>query len=249
MRTFTGRRRLLLVGALGASALVGTGTALAVSSGGNGGSPFWNDVAHRLGVTPTRLQTAMQQAMADRLDALVKQGALTRAQADAIEKRMQQHPGGPLMGPGWDGDRLGPPMFPHRGLRGRPFGGPGFMHPGPIGGTLQAAATYLGVPIRTLLSDLRSGKPLASVAQAQGKSVTGLEQAMIHAATSQLDAAVKAGHLTTAQRDTIVPELSAGLKDFVEHGFQWRHDDEGGRGLGMGMGMGWGAAPAAGSGV
>ena len=247
MRTFTGRRRLLLVGALGASALVGTGTALAVSSGGNGGSPFWNDVAHRLGVTPTRLQTAMQQAMADRLEALVKQGALTRAQADAIEKRMRE---GPFMGPGWGGDRLGPPTFPHRGLRGHAFG-PGFMHPGPIGGTLQAAATYLGVPIRTLLSDLRSGKPLASVAQAQGKSVTGLEQAMIHAATSQLDAAVKAGHLTTAQRDTIVPELSAGLKDFVEHGFQWRHDDEGGRGLGMGMGMGmgWGAAPAASSGV
>ncbi len=248
MRRFTGRRRLLLVGALGASVLVGTGTALAVSSGGNGASPFWNDVARRLGVTPTRLQSAMQQAMADRLNELVKQGTLTRAQADAILKRMRQHPDGPFVGPGWDRDRLGPPMFPHRGLRGHAFGGPGFMHPGPFGGSLQAAATYLGVPVGALLTDLRSGKTLASVAQTKGKSVAGLEQAMIHAATTQLDAAVKAGRLTTTQRATIAKMLSARLKDFVERGFQWHHDGDDG-GPARGMGMAWGAAPAVGSGV
>jgi len=249
MHRFTGRRRLLVVAALAASALVGTGTALAVSSTSNSGSPFWNDVARRLGVSPAKLHTAMQQALADRLNQLVKQGVLTRAQADAILRHAREHDG-PFGAPGWDGQRMGPPLFPRRGMRGHFFAGPpvGPMHPGPFGGVLQAASSYLDVPVATLLADVRAGKTLASVAQAQHKSVAGLEQAMIAAANKQLDAAVKAKRITQAQRDAIAPVVSARLKDFVEHGFRWHHDrddDDGRPGMGSG-GAPTGGAPAVG---
>src|SRR6266700_4098801 len=74
------------------------GTALATSS--SGGSTLLDDVAHRLGIAPAKLQTAINGAVTDRLNQLVKQGKLTRAQADAIEQRMKQHRGDfPFAGP------------------------------------------------------------------------------------------------------------------------------------------------------
>ncbi len=66
--------------------------------------------------------------------------------------------------------------------------------------SLQTAATYLGISPQTLGSDLRSGKTLAAIAKAKGKSVSGLEQAMLAAAKKQLDSAVKAKRLTAARR-------------------------------------------------
>ena len=61
---------------------------------------------------------------------------------------------------------------------GRPGGPPG----------AQAIATYLGITADTLRSDLQSGETLAQVATAAGKSVSGLEDAMIADASSHLDA-------------------------------------------------------------
>ena len=83
------------------------GTALATSS--SGGNSFLNDVARRLGVAPAKLQGAINGAVTDRLNQLVKQGKLTRAQANAIENgkpipaatRNQRvaHSGAPTDGP------------------------------------------------------------------------------------------------------------------------------------------------------
>ena len=80
---------------------------------------------------------------------------------------------------------------------------------------LQAAADYLGVSVDTLVSDLRSGKTLAQEAQAKGKSVDGLVKALTDAATSKLDAAVKAGWLTQAQEDAITAKLKQVVTDLV----------------------------------
>ncbi|HWD84386.1 MAG TPA: hypothetical protein VG321_01465 [Solirubrobacteraceae bacterium] len=59
---------------------------------------FFNDVAHRLHVTPAQLKKAMAGAFADRLSALVASGRLTKAQASAIEQRMKSS--GRFAGPG-----------------------------------------------------------------------------------------------------------------------------------------------------
>jgi hypothetical protein len=185
------------------------GTALATSS--SGGNPFLNDVAHRLGIAPAKLQSAINGALADRLNQLVKQGKLTRAQADAIEKRITAHGGvmpftGPSVGP-FGG-------FPHHRFGGGPRPFFGFPAMGPLG----TASSYLKVSQAALFKDLRSGKTLAAIAKANGKSVSGLEAAMIAPVKAHLGAAVTAGRLTKTQESRFLKVLSDGIDRFVTQG-------------------------------
>jgi hypothetical protein len=228
------RRIVIAAVALGVAGL--GGTALATSS--SGGSSFFDDVAHRLGVSPAKLQSAVNGALADRLDQLVKQGKLTRAQADEILKRAKANGGGFPFG-GWapfhrghDFDGPGGFGFRHHGF------GPGLV-PGPMGGPLAAAARYLGISNAELVKDLHSGKTLAAIAKARGKSVSGLESALIAPIRDRLDEAAKDGHLTKAQERHVLATLSKGIDGFVTHGFRFglrMHQDwdHGGRGEGGG---------------
>lgn len=70
---------------------------------------------------------------------------------------------------------------------------------GAPGVLLKAAAQYLGVSRAELVKDARAGQTLAQIATAHGKSVDGLEAAMLAALKTKLDAAVAAGKLTSAQ--------------------------------------------------
>jgi len=120
--------------------------------------------------------------------------------------------------------------------------GSGFRFGGPVMGSFESAAKYLGVSEQSLMSDLRSGKTLAQIAKAKGKSVSGLEQAMLASAKSKLDSAVKDGHLAKVQESRIVEMLSAGIDRLVTKGFpvfsgmhhgfdggpMWGHSDDGG---------------------
>lgn len=53
---------------------------------------------------------------------------------------------------------------------------------------ITAAADYLGLSQTDLQSQLQSGKSLADVAEDQGRSVSGLEEAMVAAMKSDIDA-------------------------------------------------------------
>src|SRR5215470_18008999 len=64
---------------------------------------------------------------------------------------------------------------------------PGFRHLG----KLDAAASYIGISEDQLNSELESGKTLAQVAQAHGKSADGLVNALVAEAKKHVDAAVK----------------------------------------------------------
>ena len=66
---------------------------------------------------------------------------------------------------------------------------------------MSAAANYLGMSLTDLRAQLQSGKSLADVAKAQGKSVSGLEAAMVSAVTTKIDANTK---LTAAQKTAIL---------------------------------------------
>src|SRR5215471_16716040 len=71
----------------------------------------------------------------------------------------------------------------------RPFGF-GFRRGGP-GGELEAAASYLGITTQQLLTDLRSGKTLAQIADGtSGKSAAGLVQALVTHEKQELKDAV-----------------------------------------------------------
>ena len=70
------------------------------------------------------------------------------------------------------------------------------------GSLLKAAAQYIGVDRAELVKEARSGRTLAQIATAHGKSVDGLKAAMLAAVKTKLDAAVSAGKMTAQQART-----------------------------------------------
>jgi hypothetical protein len=90
------------------------------------------------------------------------------------------------------------------GLRG---GGPAGAHD-----DLSVAATYLGLSETDLQTKLRSGKTMAQVANAtDGKSASGLIDALVAAAQKHIAADVSSGRLTQTQADQIL----SGLKQHI----------------------------------
>jgi hypothetical protein len=71
-------------------------------------------------------------------------------------------------------------------------------------GPLSAAATYLGLTTDALRTQLAAGKSLADVATAQGKSVSGLEDALLANLKTDLDADVTAGRITSDRETQIL---------------------------------------------
>jgi polyhydroxyalkanoate synthesis regulator phasin len=138
------------------------------------------------------------------LDTAVKDGKLSQTQESAITANLTTRIAALVNGTAPKPMPLGP-----RGL------GP-HLRPGLVRDGLQAAATYLGVPVPTLVSDLRAGKTLADVANAtSGKSVSGLIQYLVSKATSALDTAVKNGKLSQTQESAITANLTARITALV----------------------------------
>ncbi|MFL5910230.1 MAG: hypothetical protein ACJ768_06635 [Gaiellaceae bacterium] len=196
-----------VIGAAGLAALGGGGVAYAVGQGsGIGGErqAFLNDVANRLHVSPGALQSAITGALGDRLDAAVKAGRLTQAQADAIKQRMRQNGGAPFLG-----------GRPHP-LAGGP-GGPFFAGPGgPFRAGFDAAATYLDLTPQQLNDQLESGKSLADVAKAKNKDLGGLKTAIQNSAKARLDTAVKNKRITQSQENRLLSGLSKRIDTLVQ---------------------------------
>jgi hypothetical protein len=91
-------------------------------------------------------------------------------------------------------------------------GGPGL---GPRAGFLNAVADYLGVTKAELRMARENGMSLAQLATQKGKSVDGLKQAIYDAAKADLDKAVAAGRITSAQETTRLSGLQSHLDDIV----------------------------------
>ena len=203
----TRMKHVLTIGALVAILAIGAGVA-AADSIGNEQDAFLNDVAKRLNVTPAQLEAALKGASDARIDAAVASGKITKAQGDAMKARSAQG---------------GVPFFggPHGGGFGHHGGG--FGHRG--GG--EAAATYLGVTEAELRTQLESGKTLAEIAKAQGKTVDGLKKALTDATKTKLDAAVKAGTITQAQADEMLKRATDHVDDLVNGTFGPHGDGDG----------------------
>jgi predicted DNA-binding protein (UPF0251 family) len=192
------------------------GSAVAIAGTGSSDprQALINDAAKRLGVQPSALDSALRSAAIDQLEAAVKSGKLTQAQADEIKKHLQS---GSFysFAPGSAG-----PFQGHLG------GGPDGHH----SAALTAAAKYLGISEETLGNQLRSGKSLADLAKAHDKSAQGLYNAMAAAVKTELVEAVKDGRLTQAQADAIVKSVQAGgfpmLPGFGRPGGFGEHGDD-----------------------
>jgi transposase-like protein len=158
------------------------------------------DAAKQLGLSADKLDAALKQALENRVDAAVKAGAITTAQARELKQRIQNGEV-PLLGAG--------PGFGHRG-----GGHHGFVD-------FAAAADYIGITEAKLRASLEDGDTLAEIAKANGKTTAGLVDALVAAAKADLDAAVKAGRLTAAQRTSIVAALESRMEDVVSGEFSF----------------------------
>jgi hypothetical protein len=201
-------KRKAVAGVAGVAVLAGAGGVYAATKddGDKERKAFSDDVAKRLDVSPDKLNEAVQGAFRDRLDAAVKAGKLTQKEADAIEQKVKEHGGVPF----------GPPGFGPGGPD-----GPGEMHfrehhgGGLIMAGGGAAAEYLGLSQAQLEKRLMSGKSLADVAKAEGKSTDGLKKAIRAALEAKLDKAVKNDDLTAKQKTEMLKGFDARIDDMI----------------------------------
>jgi hypothetical protein len=222
------KRNLILgLAALAVAAFAGGAYAATQNSGPNTRQAFLNDVAKRLHVTPAQLSSALNGASIDQLQAEVKSGQITQAQANALEQRLKNGGSAPFLpyavpvpfpaAPG-SGPFLRKPL---PGPGGAPFGGPfgfrarGFGFGFGFGFGLDSAATYLGLTNAQLIQQLESGKSLAQIATAKGKTVGGLEQAMTAPVKKALDAAVSRKAITAAREKQILSNYASSLSQRI----------------------------------
>ncbi len=177
----------LTVAAGGAAAVAATGGSQQEDS-----KAVIDDAAKDLGVQPSELSDALKKALANRVDAAVAAGRITKAEGDALKERIaaQEYP---LLG------GLG-----HHGGPGRH----GFHH-------LAAAAAYLGLSEAELRTQLSGDKTLADVAKARGKTVAGLVAALVAGEKKELQEAVSSGRITQAQADELLANAQARFTDLV----------------------------------
>jgi hypothetical protein len=184
------------------AAVLGGGAALAATqlSATEESDAIVADAAKQLGVSADKLDAALKQALENRVDAAVKAGTITAAQATELKQRIENGEV-PLIGAG--------PGFGHRG-----GGHHGFVD-------FAAAADYIGITEAKLRASLEDGDTLAEVAKANGKTSAGLVGALVAAAKADLDAAVKTGRLTAAQRTSILADLQSRMEDVVSGEFSF----------------------------
>jgi len=75
--------------------------------------------------------------------------------------------------------------------------------------------SYLQLDFKGLVTQLRSGKSLADVAVAQGKTSVGLVDAIVTSVKTKLDARVAAGKLSSADEATFLAQLQANVTALV----------------------------------
>ena len=223
MKSFLSRK--LVIGAVGLAVLAGAGGAVAATQ--NSTSPaaqeqaYLNDLASKLGVTPSALSAAIKAANSDQIDAALAAGRLTAAEASALKARIAVSTTAPFFGYG----------FGRHGSGGRGFGGRGFG-----GGIDAAAATSLGISEATLRSDLQAGQSLDAIAAALGKNAADLKAAIIAAETSALNTAVSNGQITSTEETQRLSDLSSRIDALLARTWTagtgaWAGHDRGGSGI------------------
>ena len=160
-----------------------------------------------LGKSQAQVNAAVQKAIGETLADEVKNKQLTKAQADAIQKKLAAQPLCTLAN------------------------GLGKRVPSAAGGAqigaytqqvLAAAAAALGITPAQLRTDLAGGQSLSQIAAAQNPPVTEAKfrTKLIAQITPLLDAAVKSSKLTAAQEQTILKRLQTGPIPFWNTGLK-----------------------------
>jgi hypothetical protein len=193
--------RKILAATVAGLAVAGGGAAVAASQN-DSSSSFFDSLAQHLGISSEELEDAARAAALDQVDAAVEAGRITEEQADELRSRIESGELPPFLGPG-----------PFGGLHGKAHA---------FGDHFSAAAEYLGLTVAELRERLEAGRSLADVAEAQGKSVGGLKQAILDEARKSLDEAVEEETLPREEADAVLERLEARVDDLVEGTFEGR---------------------------
>jgi hypothetical protein len=119
----------------------------------------------------------------------------------------------------------------HNGTTSKSSSSPAAAHTDTHLGPLSVAATYLGLTTDALRTQLASGKSLADVANAQNKSVSDLEAALLANLKSDLDADVTAGRITSDRETQILANAKTQIAaQVVRKGLAGAPGDHGDRG-------------------
>jgi polyhydroxyalkanoate synthesis regulator phasin len=207
MTSMTRRKIVVLAGASAVALLgVGLGAAGAVAaqrilSPNDETKAIIDDAAKQLGVKPEALSNALRKALENRIDDAVAAGRLTKEQGETLKERLES------------GDY--PLFFGPRGPRAHVFGGGfGLGHVWRFE-LLDAAASYLGLGEADLREALQD-KTLAEIAKDQGKSASGLVQALVNAQEKRIDEAVADGRITKDQASALEANLEDRMQALVK---------------------------------
>jgi hypothetical protein len=207
MRNVNSKRALVAASAL--SLVVGAGGAVAASKGSpSRGDGFLARVASHLGISTEKLEDATKAAAIDQVNADLKAGRITKAEADALKAQIEKGDvpffyGGPKR-------FFGPPRLDEEYEHAAPF----LAHD-----PFSSAADYLGLTVPQLMTKLANGQTMAQIAKAKDKSVDGLKQAIRDGVKKDLDKAVEDGYLTEDQAKEKLDAFESKLDDLVNGTF------------------------------
>ena len=200
-RLLAGVAALTLAGTLVAgTAFAETPTPTPTKPANSAFQTFVQTLAQKLGKSDADVQTAIAQTQQDLIDQAVKSGKISQAVADRLHARLQN---GPLP--------FSPVPYARvaKAVRAR-------VVVGVLGHELQAAATFLGLTPAQVRDQLKAGKSLAEIAQAQGKSRDYLKTALVNDVQSQLKQRVDKGQLTQAQADQALNRFKANVDKLID---------------------------------
>lgn len=161
---------------------------------------FLSKLAAKLGVSQDKLQQDIVSTEKEMVDEAQQAGKLTQQQADNLKQRIDESQGilgfgrgGMMRGQGWS-----------RGVM-KGFGL----------GTVDIAG-FLGITPQQLETELESGKSLAQVAEAHGKTRDQLKTYIHDQVKAKLDQAVSNQQITQQQADSYLAKLDQKLDSMID---------------------------------
>lgn len=193
------------------------------------GHTFWTLLAGKLGVNVEDLKAKALEARKEMIDQAVKDGRATQAQADRIKQGLTADA---IIAPIY----LGPTRLAPQPIPLVPFGvdrwvwpwffpGRGFWGGFDALGALESVAQALKLTPAQLVTQLSSGKTLAEIAKEQGVDEATVKQAIINAATAQVDKLLQYGLISNAQAEQLKAQLTPDNIDLTRplwFHFPWR---------------------------
>src|SRR5262245_4537301 len=148
-------------------------------------------VANDHGVDPSNVVNAIVAALSQKIDEKAAAGTVDAIRAAQVKQRLPDV-----------ANRFVNEAKPRRGYRVRED-------------AVQAAAKEIGVSTTDLKDAHKNGKSIAQVAQDHGKSADDVVNAVVKAATADVDQAVKDGKLDSQKADQIKKNLPDRVKELV----------------------------------